>query len=297
MNRHDSAFAEPADNRRRRSRPPFLLLLLVLLFVLVPFFFWHGTWFGRSLSEEETGKYLSETQRPRKTQHALVQIGERILRGDPTVKRWYPEVRTLSAHEAAEIRATVAWVMGQDNQAPEFHAALLDLLHDPDLLVRRNAALSLVRFQDTSGRPEILGMLRPNEVRAPASGTLAIRLREKEAVNPGTLIGRIHGAADKEMEIRALVPGRVERWLVADGERVRAGELLALISPAEQQVWEALRGLYLVGEPEDLPVIQPFVRGVEGMPARIQQQARLTQEAIRQRARESNQVPPSGSMD
>lgn len=267
-----------------RRRPPFWLMVFIVLFVAVPFLFWRGTWFGRPLTEEETEKYLSDAQRPRRTQHALVQLADRIGRGDPAVKRWYPRVQALAAHERPEIRATVAWVMGQDNQAEEFHAALLNLLGDSDPLVRRNAALSLVRFGDARGRQELRAALLPYVVRARATGTLAIRLKVDDTVNPGTLLARIQQDEDKVDELRSPVPGQVERWLQSDGQRVSVEDAVVFLSPAEDQVWEALRGLYLVGGPDDLPAIEPFARGVEGMPERIQQQAILTVEAIRRRA-------------
>jgi vesicle coat complex subunit len=46
--------------------------------------------------------------------------------------------------------------MGFDNTSQEFHNALLKLLHDQEPIVRRNAALALVRFNDNSGREELL---------------------------------------------------------------------------------------------------------------------------------------------
>ena len=45
--------------------------------------------------------------------------------------------------------------MGQDNKSEEFHQALLSLLNDNDPLVRRNAALQLVRFGDGSGKARV----------------------------------------------------------------------------------------------------------------------------------------------
>lgn len=275
----------PEPPRGRASfRPPLWLLFLVVAFVLVPFLFWRSTWFGRPLTEEETARYLADAEHPRQAQHALVQIGERILRGDPGVKRWYPQVRQLSSHEAPEIRATAAWVMGQDNQAAEFHAALLALLGDFDPLVRRNAALSLVRFGDASGRAELRRMLQPFAVSAPRAGTLKIRLKTDNPVNPGTLLARIAAGEAEPVELRSPLPGTVLKWLVADEAAVREGEPLVLLAPAEEQVWEALRALYLVGQRDDLEEVERFARGGEGMPDRIQQQAQLTAEAIRTRA-------------
>lgn len=266
-------------------------LLLALLFVLVPFLFWRGSWFGQTLSEEETGRYLTQTEKPRKTQHALVQVAERIQRSDPTVKRWYPQVRALATHPAPEIRVMVAWVMGQDNQSAEFHGALLDLLHDPDPLVRRNAALSLVRFGDPSGKPELVRMLQPYPVTSPRAGAISLRLKEDDTVNPGTLLARVRTGEESPFELRSPLPGRVGRWLVRDGQSVAAGEAVVLLSPSEEQVWEALRALYLVGEVSDLPEVETYAGGVPGMPDKVRQQAVLTAEAIRRRAAQQLEKP------
>lgn len=259
-------------------------MLLVLAFVLVPFLFWRATWFGRRLSEREIEQYLADAQRPRKTQHALVQVGERIARGDPTVKRWYPQVQALAGHPLPEIRATAAWVMGQDNQAAGFHAALLPLLADANPLVQRNAALSLVRFGDMSGRAEVRRMLQPYLLTAPRAGTLSIRLKVDDPVNPGTLLARIQGSQSEPQELRSPLPGAVQEWLAANGAALKVDDPVVLLSPGQEQVWEALRALYLMGEADDLPDVERFARGVEGMPAKVQQQAALTAEAIRPRA-------------
>ncbi|MCI0403969.1 MAG: HEAT repeat domain-containing protein [Acidobacteria bacterium] len=274
----------PSPSAKRR--PPWLLILLTVAFVLVPYLFWRGTWFGRPLSDEETAKYFADTKRPRRTQHALVQIAERIERGDPSVRRWYPEVQAQARHELPEIRATAAWVMGQDNQSEEFHRALLELLADIDPLVRRNAALALVRFGDASGKPEILRMLQPYTVTAPVAGTLEVRLREGNPVNPGTLLARIAQGTAEPVEVRSPLPGTVRLWLVREGAAISEGESIVQLAPDETQAWEALRALYLIGAPEDLEEVETYARGVEGMPPRIQEQARLTAEAIRQRAAE-----------
>lgn len=267
--------------------------------VLVPFLFWRGTWFGRRLSEEETGQYLASTDHPRKLQHALVQIGERILHHDPSAGRWYARVEALASHPQPQVRSTVAWVMGQDNRSDGFHAALLRLLEDPEPLVRHNAALALVRFADPSSRPELRQMLLPYAVTAPAAGVLSPRLKPGDPVNPGTLLARIETGGDKAAELRSPLPGELREWLTPERGAVEAGETVALLTPAEEQVWEALRALYLIGEPEDLEAIEPFTRGLSGFSPRIQQQAQLTADAIRRRHRETRETQagesPEGS--
>jgi hypothetical protein len=283
----------PATNRQQQAARPFAgrwtyaVLVLALLFVLMPFLFWRATWFGRPLTDEHLEKALDDTDHPREMQRALSQIADRMGRGDQAVRRWYPRVIELSGSRINEIRLTAAWVMGQDNTVPAFHRALTGLLSDTHPMVARNAALSLVRFGDDSGRPLILSMLRPYVFLSSDTGTLRTRLKPGDVVNPGTLVAHVE-AQGQSREVRSTVPGRLERWEVADGARISAGQPLVLLDPSQEMVWEALRALFLVGRSEDLLAIDPYVRGVDGMSPQIQQQAHATVRAIRSRT-----VPPS----
>ena len=58
---------------------------------------------------------------------------------------------------------------------------------DGSPMVRRNAALSLVRFGDATGRDEIRSLLVPYSMPSPYAGALSVRLRTGDAVNPGTI--------------------------------------------------------------------------------------------------------------
>ncbi|MCH7978341.1 MAG: HEAT repeat domain-containing protein [Acidobacteria bacterium] len=285
----ETPLAEP-----HRKRGTLILVVVTALFVIVPFLFWRGTWFGRELTEDQIGEYLADTEEPRHSQHALAQIADRIANADPTVKRWYPQVLRLVDSPYPELRVNVAWVLGADNQSEEFHQALLALLRDPEPLVRRNAALSLVRFGDAIARPELLSMIRPYTVVAPREGKLLYRLEEADSVDRGTLMARIEVArmeAGKEepLEIRSPLPGKLQRKLAEEGALVEAEEQIILLSPGEEHAWEALRALYLVGQNEDLAEIERFARGAAGeMSPRVQQQAVLTVGEIRRRASENN---------
>ena len=131
--------------------------------------------------------------------------------------------------------------------------------------------------------PEILMMLRPYRVIAPKEGILTFRLREDDPVSTGTLLARIQ--SEKEpFEVRSPLPGFFDSKLVEDGKKVSLGEEIVLLSPAQEQVWEALRALYLVGQPEDLPDIERFAGRAPHMADRIRQQALLTIEAIKRRS-------------
>src|SRR5208283_2820985 len=205
-----------------------------LLFVPMPFLFWQATWFGRPLQDAQLTQYLRDPEHPRNAQHALAQIEQRIESPDPAVRasarQWYPDVIRIAAQGGDQLRLTAAWVMGQDNSEPAFHQALLTLLGDVNPMVRRNAALGLVRFSDASGHDEILGMLSPFALSAPSSGTIAIRLKPDETVNAGTLVGRIT-EGNQKIELRSQVPGTLDRWLVSDGATVFAGQPVAVLDP------------------------------------------------------------------
>jgi len=276
------------DEYRSNNRRPVTRLLLLygvaILMLLVPFLFWRGTWFGRALNNKEMEEYLSSDSNPRKTQHALVQISERLAKGATNdAKRWYPAIERLATHPAPEIRAIVAWLMGQDNKSEEFHRGLSVLVQDSDPLVRRNAALALIRFEDTKGKAEISAMLQPYKVRAPREGTLAFRLKEDDSVNPGTLLARIQVGEQEMYEVRSPLPGFFGTRLAQEGKKIAVGEEILLLSPAEEQVWEALRALYLVGQAEDLPDVERFAGRAPHMSDRIRQQALQTISAIKQR--------------
>jgi biotin carboxyl carrier protein len=259
------------------------ILVLALLFVLMPFLFWNATWFGRPITDNQIAKTLADRSHPREIQHVLSQFETRIEKGDPSVRRWYPQMVALAKDPVDEIRVTDAWVMGQDNTSQDFHAALLSMLNDSNPMVQRNAALSLVRFQDDSGHALIVSMLRPYVMGAPLAGVLATRLKPADIVNPGTLVAHIESGG-KSNDVRSQVPGTVERWLVSDGSTVTAGQPILSLAPNESMAWEALRALYLTGRSEDLPDVDRFVRGNDGMSPQVAVQAQDTARAIRDRA-------------
>jgi Biotin-lipoyl like/HEAT repeat len=298
----------PTDDAQL-PKPGMSLTQKVLFFVtawlicLMPFLFWWNTWFGRKLSDQQLNQYLHDTKKPRHIQQALVQVGERITRQDATAKQWYPELVRLAADPVEEVRNTDAWVMGQDTSGGGFHAALLKMLADPSPMVRGNAALSLVRFGDASGRPQILALLQSAEVRVPASGSIgpadswsdpsrSAQVVDTAAVGTsireGGVVAKIRTAASTDstgiFELRSPINGRLRTLSVERGKTVHPGDVLAVIDPGTEQVWEALRALYLIGQPDDLPAIRPYQRDLPDISNDVRQQAVETEQAIRTRA-------------
>jgi HEAT repeat protein len=228
-------------------------------------------------------QYLMDASVPHKTQHALTQLAERMSRGDARARQWYPQVIRLAAKPEPGFRVMGAWVMGQDNKAEEFRPVLTKLLTDPERMVRRNAALALVRFGDASGRAELRALLDPLPLAAPVAGEVKYRFGEKDPVRSGIAVARIQPASGDEVDVTSPVAGRLERRAVRDGANVTAGDLVAVIAPGEDQVWEALRALYLVGASEELPAVDRYARGVDGYSEMLRHQAASTAEAIRRR--------------
>jgi biotin carboxyl carrier protein len=260
-----------------------LFFFTAWLIVLMPFLFWWNTWFGRHLSDKQINEYLHDEKHPRHIQHALIQIGERIAKNEHGLDRWYPELVRLSTYPVEEVRNTDAWVMGQDNTASPFHEALLKMLHDPSLMVRGNAALSLVRFGDATGRPQIVALLQPARVTAPNAGKVMDTGKLAAAVHQGGLLMKIESAGQTS-EIRSPITGRIRSLSVQSGQIVAEGQEVAVIAPDTEQVWEALRALYVVGQLEDLPAVAAYERDLPDVPERVREQAVLTEKAIRKRA-------------
>lgn len=257
------------------------ILFLAILFVAATFLAWYFSWFGRELSDTDISKYLADEKNPRHVQHALLQIQQRMERGDTSAKNWYPQIVTLSGNPETEFRLTVAWLMGFDNKSQEFHDALLKLLRDQEPIVRRNAALALVRFNDSSGRDELISVLKPFVLKAPADGVVESSMHEGSTVSRRTPLARIQLSDGKVAELRSPLPGRVNQILKANGAQVSRDEDLLSLNSDEESVWEALRALAIVGTEEDLPLIQSYTQSASG---RIKEQAGLTLSAINHRS-------------
>jgi hypothetical protein len=264
------------------ARNRLLFFLTAWLIVLMPFLFWWNTWFGRQLSNMQLNEYLQDVKKPRHIQHALVQIGERMGRHDNSVTRWYPDVVRLSSYPVEEVRNTDAWVMGQDTSGAGFHQALLKMLDDSSLMVRGNAALSLVRFGDASGRPQIIALLAPAKVMASSPGKIVDTSTIGTAVHQNGVIAKIENGG-QTTEMRSPISGRLRELSVKRGQTVNAGNELATVDPGIDQIWEALRALYLIGQPEDIPAVQAYERELPDIPDHVRQQAIETEKAIRSR--------------
>ena len=269
----------PQTKRHRSSLP---ILIIAVLFVSATFLTWYYTWFGRDLTDNEVSQYLADEKHPRHVQHALLQIQQRLEQNKPA-QQWYSKIVELSADPETEFRMTSAWLMGYDNKSEEFHATLIKLLVDKEPMVSRNAALALVRFNDSSGREALMNTLKPLAVSAPEAGMVNSTLNEGSRVSRGTLLARVMESNGTLREVRSPIPGKIEKIVTGNGATVSSGNTMLTISSDANSIWEALRGLALIGRVEDLNEIERYARGVDSLPERIKQQAALTAKAIQSR--------------
>ena len=270
---------------------------LAIASIVIPFWFWMDTWFGKTLSDEQISEYLADSERPRRAQHAMAQISARISAGDESVKIWYPALLQVARHELPELRLTVAWLMGDDPDSEEFHSALLKLVADPHPMVRRNAALALAKFGDPTGREEMRGMLRDYRLRSPNAGLVRNRLEPGDAFDAGALLVRIEPSGGGEPhDVRAPIPGILDRQLRREGDTVTVGDELTVVRPEATHVLQALLGLYLVGTEDDIGIVQPYQRPRDDLGPQVAQQARLTLDRIRSRSSgQDDPAAPAGS--
>jgi len=283
----DHTAETPAKRPGMSTRHRVLFFVTAWFIAFMPVWFWWNTWFGRTLSDKQVVEYLRDDRHPRHIQHALVQLGERMSRHDIKVTVWYPDLVRLASHSVEEVRNTDAWVLGQDTAGQGFHEALVKMLHDSSPLVRGNAALSLVRFGDAAGRAEIVALLQARKISAPITGRVIDADRPGTAIRQGGLIAQLQNN-QQSVEVRSPTSGRIRTLFAQTGQTVQAETELATIDPAIEQAWEALRALYLVGQPEDLPSIGPYERELPEIPDHLRQQAILTDKAIRDRANVSH---------
>jgi hypothetical protein len=305
---HAPDAAPQSKPKRSMSRTQKILFFATgWLIVLMPFLFWWNTWFGRHLSDAQLSEYLHDDKKPRHIQQALVQLSDRMHgpqnigldkteaaqdRGaDVATRKWYPDLLRLATYPVEEVRNTDAWVMGQDTSGAGFHDALLKMLNDPSPMVRGNAALSLVRFGDATGHSQIVALLQPAVINAPENGKVVDSDAPGTAIHQGGLIAKMapsrssptNSNATQIIEIRSPIPGRI-RSVAQTGANVASGAEIAVVDPASEQVWEALRALYLIGQIDDLSAIRPYERDLPDVSNDVRQQALETEKAIQLRA-------------
>lgn len=272
-----------------RLKYSLLAISILLGCVLIPFLFWHQTWFGRVLDSAELTEYLGNGDNSRKIQHGLTQLVSRIEQKDPTIHQWYDDVARLTEHPHVQIRGAVAWAMGHDPASELFHQALISMSTDPKPLVRRNVALSLARFGELAALAELRAMLQPHDIRAPVAGQVRAPRTPGEWVEAGIFLLQLVNDEDIH-KVYADVSGQILKGSAQDGTLVQAGDLLLTVAAHPRHIWESLRALYLIGTSQELLLVDTIASDAH-LSEDIRHQAKLTAEAIQKRISSSPDRP------
>ena len=105
--------------------------------------------------------------------------------------------------------------------------------------MRRNAALGITRFGDNSGRAELLAALEPFTVTAPMDGTIIRTLPAGSKLSVGAMLARLQLDDKGLKEVRAPLPGTIEKVFVSESTRsVRA--MAWFQSEPTSAVWRGL---------------------------------------------------------
>src|SRR5438874_41096 len=104
------------------------------------------------------------------------------------------------------------------------------MLTDSSPTVRGNAALSLVRFSDASGREQIVALLQPAHLIAPLSGHIIDADRPGTAIHQGGIIAKLGYGHEQTMEIRSPISGRIHSIFATTGATVAAGTEIAIVA-------------------------------------------------------------------
>ena len=118
-----------------------------------------------------------------------------------------------------------------------------------------------------------------------------MRRNSGEEIHRGSLVARLASPAGPTVEVRSPVEGRVAELSAIEGKSLAAGASLAVVSPSDVQLFESLRGLYVVGDADDLPDVERIARGSSEIPSKVREQAALTAQAIRARAGKTAPAP------
>ena len=100
------------------------ILVLTFAFVLMPFLLWYMTTFTRPLNDADLASYFADTLHPRRAQHALSQIADRIMNPNigirESAKIWYPEVIRFRSREAMNCESPQPGSWGRTTSRPNF---------------------------------------------------------------------------------------------------------------------------------------------------------------------------------
>lgn len=246
------------SNKNSPDRNFFVLgLAIILALGAVALLTLVGTGKARGpLDDKQITQSLHNDSDPSGIVEALSEIQERMRHQQP-VSQWYPELARLANSRDERIGQVVADMMGQIPSRSDFHEVLLSMLRGRSLVVKNSAALSLAEFGDGAGREQLLSMLYPVRLTAPASGRVETALSFGTRIEHGGLVARLVNSGIAT-NIYSPISGQLRALSAQEGDVLSAGSHVATIEPDTAQIIAVLHALELVGHTEDLPAIKAY---------------------------------------
>jgi hypothetical protein len=287
--------SSPGQQARPRASAWILAAPLLVTLAGAVLFFWPRLVAGRDLSIEQAREriglsFASSTDRDvfevqsSQAVEAIQQIARRARDGDAKFAELLDELPKLTGASNIYVRRAAAQAMGEAPRREGFVQALLPLLSDQDLLLRRLAAESLGALEDPRGREVLLRAMEPHVVQAPFAGRMIAGVELGMRVSRTGQLAFIETEGVGRRPVKAPITGYVD-WIHDTGTPVAEGERVAVLLPGRDQIWRALRALYLVGQPHDVERIRKAIDDRSGLGRDVLSQKTETLEMIEERGR------------
>lgn len=257
---------------------------VVLGTIALTWLVWHQTWFGARLSDDDLIASMAPSASARSAQHGIEEITHRL--GRPGADRWAKLLVETSRRAEDPVRVSAAWAMQYDAGREEFVARLKEMVaSDASVLVRRNAATSLAKAGDASGRAVLRSMLEAFTVGSPEAGVVKSLLAVEAPVVEGGPVASLTKDDGTEAKAASPVPGVVLERKAADGARVAAGAPLVVLAPDDRHALNAAFGLALVGTKDDVELLSLASAPQSRFGPEVKAAAQQAVDAIRARAK------------
>src|ERR1039458_10217992 len=112
-------------------------------------------------------------------------------------------------------------------------------------------------------------LLQPVVITSAYAGRVTDTAGIGTAIHQGGLIAKLQSSDGQVHELRSPITGRVRLVSTPTGASSSSAAAIATVDPGEEQVWEALRALYLIGQLDDLPAIRPYEKQLPENPERL----------------------------
>ena len=269
--------------RKAGKAPTWILWVFLACCVTVPGLFFWGTWYGTRFTDAELDETLRPEAKLHDRLHAITEITRRLEEGAPGMDQWAGRLVDVSRSDDVEVRVASAWAMHYDPCRQGFSERLKEMIGDPSVLVRRNAATSLAAGGDDAGLAVLRSMLESFAVPCPEAGEVESVVAVGEPVKAGGYLLGLGSPDQASREVRSPVPGVVKAVRVEVGQSLAKGDEIVVLGPDPNHALNAAKALLFVGTSEDLAILAQAADPRSGFSEAVRRQAAAARLAIESR--------------